>query len=151
MPFDGNGTPVESSIRFQLLYDLACAFAARTDLDDLFAFVLTKCREVFDAGGASVLLLDPVTNELYFPYVAEDDPTILARLLELRFPAERGIAGLVLSSGKAVRVDDVQSHPHFFGGVDADTGVTTRTMLCAPLNTHQGVIGVIQVLNRGGG
>src|SRR5262245_8152068 len=150
MPFDGNGTPVESSIRFQLLYDLACAFAARTDLDDLFAFVLTKCREVFDAGGASVLLLDPDTSELYFPYVAEDDPAILARLLEARFPADRGIAGMVLSSGQAARIDDVQSHPRFFGGIDANTGVTTRTLLCAPLTTHQGVIGVLQVVNHRG-
>ena len=41
-------------------------------------------------------------------------------------------------------------HPRFFGGIDAHTGVTTRTLLCAPLTTYQGVIGVIQVLNRRG-
>jgi Nif-specific regulatory protein len=150
MPFDGNGTPAESASRFRLLYDLACAFAARIDLDELFPFVVTKCREVFDAMGASLLLLDTDSAELYFPYVAEDDPAILARLRGLRFPADRGIAGWVLSNGKAVRVDDVQSDPHFFRGIDADTGVTTRTMLCAPLTTYQGVIGVIQVLNRRG-
>jgi Nif-specific regulatory protein len=150
MPFDGDGAPSESSTRFRLLYDLACAFAARIDLDELFPFVVTKCREVFDATGASVLLLDPERNELYFPFVAEDDPAILARLLELRFPADRGIAGWVLSSGKAVNIDDVQHHPRFFSGIDADTGFTTRTLLCAPLTTYQGVIGVIQVLNRRG-
>ncbi len=150
MSFDGNGTPVESSTRFRLLYDLACAFAARIDLEELFPFVVTKCREVFDAMGASVLLLDAETSELYFPFVAEEDPAILARLLELRFPADRGIAGWVLSSGKAVRIDDVQSHPRFFSGIDADTGFTTRTLLCAPLTTYQGVIGVVQVLNRRG-
>src|SRR6478736_363981 len=110
MRLDRNGTPSESSTRFRLLYDLACAFAARIDLDELFPFVVTKCREVFDAMGASVLLHDPATNELYFPFVAEDDPAIGARLLELRFPAERGIAGWVLSSGEAVRVDDAQTH-----------------------------------------
>jgi len=148
MPFNGDGTPTASSVRFQLLYDLACAFAARIDLDELFPLVLTKCREVFDAMGASVLLLDAERGELYFPFVAEDDSVVHARLLELRFPADRGIAGMVLSSGKAVRVDDVQSHPRFFGGIDADTGFTTRALLCAPLTTYQGVIGVIQVLNR---
>jgi transcriptional regulator with GAF, ATPase, and Fis domain len=150
MPFNGDGTPTASSVRFQLLYDLACAFAARIDLDELFPLVLTKCREVFDAMGASVLLLDAERGELYFPFVAEDDSAVHARLLELRFPADRGIAGMVLSSGKAVRVDDVQSHPRFFGGIDADTGFITRALLCAPLTTYQGVIGVIQVLNRRG-
>jgi len=148
MPVNGNGTPTASSMRFRLLYDLACAFAARTDLDELFPLVLTKCREVFDAMGASVLLHDQEHNELYFPFVAEEDPVIHARLLELRFPAERGIAGWVLSHGRAVRVDDVQSDPRFFSGIDADTGFTTRTLLCAPLTTYQGVIGVLQVLNR---
>jgi len=142
--------PTESSTRFRLLYDLACAFAARIDLDELFPFVVTKCREVFDAMGASVLLLDQEKNELYFPFVAEDDPAVLARLLELRLPADRGIAGLVLSSGKAERIDDVQGHPRFFGGIDANTGFTTRAMLCAPLTTFQGVIGVIEVLNHRG-
>src|SRR6516164_6235537 len=150
MPLADNGTPSESSTRFRLLYDLACAFAARIDLDELFPLVVTKCREVFDAMGASVLLHDPDTNELYFPFVAEEDPVIHARLLELRFPADRGIAGLVLGTGEAVRVDDVQSHPRFFGGIDAATGFTTRSVLCAPLTTYQGVIGVIQVLNRRG-
>jgi Nif-specific regulatory protein len=151
MALDRSETPSESSSRFQLLYDLACAFAAHIDLDELFPFVVTKCREVFDATSASVLLHDPDQHELYFPYVAEDDPAVLARLRELRFSADRGIAGWVLGRGTAVRVDDVQSDPRFFGGIDAHTGVTTRTLLCAPLTTYQGVIGVIQVVNRRGG
>ncbi|MBX3025775.1 sigma 54-interacting transcriptional regulator [bacterium] len=148
MAFEGGGAPSESTTRFRVLYDLACAFAARIELDELFPFVVGKCREVFDAMGASVLLLDADTNELYFPFVAEDDPTVLARLLELRFPADRGIAGWVLSHGSAVRVDDVQSDARFFTGIDHATGFTTRALLCAPLRTYQGVIGVIQVLNH---
>ena len=148
MAFDGGSAPTESTTRFRVLYDLACAFAARIELDELFPFVVGKCREVFDAMGASVLLLDADTNELYFPFVAEDDPTILARLLELRFPADRGIAGWVLSHGTATRVDDVQTDPRFFTGIDHATGFTTRAILCAPLRTYQGVIGVLQVLNR---
>jgi transcriptional regulator with GAF, ATPase, and Fis domain len=150
MRTNGDGAPSESSTRFRLLYDLACAFSARIDLDELFPFVVTKCREVFNAEGASVLLLDPERSELYFPFVAEEDPAVLARLLELRFPADRGIAGWVLSRGKGVRIDDVQNHPHFFGGIDADTGFTTRSMLCVPLLTYQGGIGVIEVLNHRG-
>jgi len=148
MAFDGGPAPSESTTRFRLLYDLACAFAARIELDELFPFVVTQCRETFDSMGASVLLLDPDSRELYFPFVAEDDPAVLARLLGLRFPADRGIAGWVLSHGSAVRVDDAQSDARFFPGIDHATGFTTRTVLCAPLRTYQGVIGVLQVLNR---
>jgi Nif-specific regulatory protein len=132
----------------RLLYELGCAFSSRLDLDELIPFVISECREVLNATGASVLLLEPQTNELYFPYVAEEDPEVAARLTKLRFPADRGIAGAVLRSGESVRVDDVQSDPRFYGGIDRDTGLTTRTILCVPLFTRQGTVGVLQVINR---
>src|SRR5574341_2106883 len=137
-----------SSTRLRLLYDLGCAFAARVDLDELSALVVAKCRDAFDAEGVSILLLDAHRNELYVPYVADADPEVTARLLSLRFPADRGIAGAVLQSGRSVRIDDVATDPRFYGGVDRRTGVTTRNLLCAPLTSRQGTIGVVQVLNR---
>src|SRR5262245_9442244 len=111
---NGSAAAVDAA-RYRLLYDLGCAFSARIDLDELIAYVIRRCREVLEATAVSVLLLDPERGELYFPYVAEDDPEVAARLTKLRFPADRGIAGAVLGSGKAVRVDDVQSDPRFYG------------------------------------
>jgi histidine kinase len=133
--------------RLRLLYELGCAFAARIELADLLAFVLAKCREVLDAEGASVLLLDPASGELYFPYVAEADPAIAARLRTLRFPADQGIAGAVLRSGRSQCIDNAAADTRFYGGVDRDTGMTTRSLLAAPLTSRQGTIGVVEVLN----
>ena len=138
--------------RASLLYDLGCLFAERTALDELIPLVMTKCREVLDATGASVLLLDADRNELYFPYVADEDVAAAARLRALRFPAGRGIAGAVLQSGRAIRVDDAASDPRFYGDVDRRTQLTTRALLSVPLASRHGTIGVIQVLNpRDGG
>ena len=75
--------------RLRLLYELGCAFAARLELDDLLPLVVAKCREALVAEGTAVLLLDPERNELYFPYVAEEDPEVAERLVALRFPADR--------------------------------------------------------------
>lgn len=136
----------------RLLYDLGCAFAARIDLDELSAFVVRQCREVLDAEGAAILLCDRERNELYFPYVADVDTRAGARVRTLRFPADRGIAGAVLRDGKPLRIDDAATDPRFYRGVDRESGVTTRALLCAPLRSHQGTIGVVQVLNpRSGG
>jgi len=44
--------------RLELLYELACAFAGRIELDELIPLVIAKCRDVLDAEGGSVLLLD---------------------------------------------------------------------------------------------
>jgi signal transduction protein with GAF and PtsI domain len=119
--------------RLRLLYELGCAFAARRELDGLIELVMTRCRDVFDAEGASILLVDHEKQELYFPYVAQDDPQVTERLLGLRFPVAEGIAGAVMESGKPLRVDDVSTHPRFYGAIDRSSGVTTRAMLSAPL------------------
>ena len=69
---------LDTAERIRLLYDLGCAFAARIELDQLVMEVATRCREVLQAAGGSVLLLDPETNELCFPYTAERDPAAAA-------------------------------------------------------------------------
>ena len=133
--------------RASLLYELGCAFAERKELDELVPLVMAKCRDVLDAEGASVLLLDVQRNELYFPYVAQEDATAAAQLRELRFPADQGIAGAVLQGGRSIRVDDAASDPRFYSGVDHHTRITTRALLSVPLRGRLGAIGVIQVLN----
>jgi Nif-specific regulatory protein len=137
--------------RLRLLYELGCAFAARRELDALVELVVTRCREVLDAEGAAVLLLDHAKHELYFPYVANEDAGVRERLLGLRFPAGQGIAGATLESGKALRVDDVQHDPRFYGAIDESTRLTTRCILAAPLSGQSGALGVLQVVNKHGG
>ena len=137
--------------RLELLYELGSAFAARVELGELCAEVLASCRDVLDAESASILLLDPVKDELYFPWVSESSPDVAGRLLAMRFPAAQGIAGRVLRNGKSERIDDVAADPSFYRDVDRHSQTTTRNLLCAPLSSARGGIGVIQVLNRRGG
>jgi len=137
--------------QFRLLYDLGCAFAARLELDELIPLVVGKCREVLDAEGAAVLLLDAERSELYFPYVAEEDPEVAGSLADLRLPADQGIAGAVLRSGEPARIDDASVDPRFYADIDRHTGLSTRSILCAPLPTQRGTLGVIEVVNRRGG
>jgi len=120
-------------------------------LDEVVAVVITKCREVLGAEAASILLFDPERNELYFPYTAEVDAAAAARLREFRFPADRGIAGAVLRDGEPLCVPDVLADTRFYSGVDRRTGAHTRNLLCAPLRSQRGTIGVIEVMNRRGG
>lgn len=134
--------------RLRLLHELGCAFAARTDLDELVPLVIEKCREVLDAEGAAVLLRDPTTDEFYFPYLAQERVEMAERLSAIRFPADQGIAGVVAKSGRGLRLDDVSSHPKFYQRVDETTGGRTRCMVAAPLLTRDGTLGVIQAVNR---
>ncbi|MDG2306842.1 MAG: sigma 54-interacting transcriptional regulator [Candidatus Binatia bacterium] len=137
--------------RLRLLYDLACAFATRLELDDLVTLVVEKCQDVFDAEGASVLLHDREKDELYFPFVVSRNPEVAAQLATLRFPADQGIAGSVLQTGEPIRVDDGETNERMYRGADKETGTTTKSLICAPLITREGPTGVIQLVNHKGG
>jgi hypothetical protein len=144
------GTVFDDGARLRLLHQLGCAFAARTELEDLCRLVISKCGEVLQAEGVGILLQDPSTQELFFPHVANEDPVAAERLRGLRFPADRGIAGEVLRCGRPIRVDDVRADRRFYSGVDEQSGARTRNLIATPLRTEQGVIGVLQAVNRRG-
>src|SRR5262245_53296346 len=115
--------------RLRFVYELGNAFAAYTELNDLLPVVLTKCCAALEEQWVAVLLLDRERNELYFPYVSEDDPKAAARLSAIRFPAQRGIAGAVLRSGISEKIDDVQSDPRWYSEVDRRSSYITKSLL----------------------
>src|SRR5262245_8686525 len=98
------------------------------ELDALLGFATRRTRELLDAEGCSVLLLDESRTQLYFPVASQaaggtPDRT---RPEQLVFSADLGIAGWVLRHGEAVAVQDVASDPRFYKGVDQATGRETR-------------------------
>lgn len=138
------------SARYRLLYDLGCAFASRTDLDELLPLIIAKCREALEAEGAAVLLIDRLRNEFYFPYISDTDKEVARRLEAMRFRADLGIAGVAVTSRRPLRIDDAQSDPRFYHGADKVSGLTTRNLVAVPLLSQQGALGVVEVVNRKG-
>ena len=65
----------------------------------------------------------------------------------MRFPADISIAGSVLKSGRAERIDDAGRDPRFYRGVDTSTGSTTRSVLAVPLVARGETVGVIEAIN----
>lgn len=147
----GAAAMLDDHARLRLLHELGRAFAARTDLDELCRLVTDECAEALRAEGVSILLLDPETDELFFPFVTNANPEAAARLRELRFPARLGVAGHTLTSGEAVRIDDASRDARFYQGADRGSGATTHALLAAPLRSENGIIGVLQAVNRRGG
>ncbi len=135
--------------RLHLLYEVNRRLTTVHDLDELMRYSTQRTCELFDADGCALLFLDPDKREFYFPIASQSatQRAAQARLTEIRFPADRGIAGWVLAHDEAALVPDVQLDARFYAGVDAATHMTTRAVLCAPLRSHTGNIGVIEVVN----
>lgn len=143
----------EAAERLRLLYDVSRQLSTFTDLDELLRFATRRAREIFEAEGCALLLLDRERNEFFFPVAsqAEASGQSAERLSEIRFPADRGVAGWVLTNDRATIVEDTSKDERFYDGVDRGTAMQTHSLLCAPLRTHSGNIGVVEVVNPGPG
>jgi GAF domain-containing protein len=136
--------------RLELLCELNRRLATFGSLDEILGYATSHARELFDAEGCALLLVDDDKREFRFPVSSQRATTAAARLAEIRFPVDQGVAGWVFAKGEAVAIDDAQNDPRFYKGVDRDTGTTTRSLLAAPLRTSEGAIGVIEVINPSG-
>jgi Nif-specific regulatory protein len=134
-----------------LFLEVSRSFHELSPVDRLLPLITDKLRALLDAEACSVILYDPDRDELYFPVSSDDRLGSAARLREIRFPASQGISGWVLREGRSVLVPDVASDPRFYHAVDRQTGTESRSLICAPLRTRTGVIGVTQVINKRGG
>ena len=65
-------------------------------------------------------------------------------------PRDGSIVGEVISTGKGILVNDMETREGFHTSVDVETGYSTRNMICVPIKsaTTHGVTGAIQVLNK---
>lgn len=137
-----------STRQLQLLFDVSRSLHSLIDLDALLAEVVEKTKELLDAEGCSVILLDDGGRELYFPFVSPESSGVADKLRRVRMPADKGIAGAVVQTGQSLLVADVRADPRFYGTVDEQTGGATRSILCAPLRTSRGILGVIECINK---
>lgn len=116
--------------------------AATVDLDSLLPLVIERSMELLDAERASLLLYEPDTNELVSRIAAGAEE-------EIRFPADRGIAGATIATGLTINVPDAYKDERFNSAVDRSTGFRTRNILSVPLRDFRGeLVGVLQVLNK---
>jgi Nif-specific regulatory protein len=140
--------PDPSGDKLQLLYDVSRSLHRLMEIGDLLPFVVEKTKELLNSDGCSVILLDETGRELYFPWVSPENSEVAERLRRLRMPADKGIAGAVLQSGESLLVPDVHADARFYSEADQQTGGATRSIVCAPLRTQRGIIGVIECINK---
>jgi signal transduction protein with GAF and PtsI domain len=102
-------------------------------------------RRLFDAAACSIALVDEAAEELVFYATSGVGADTM---MGVRVPVGQGIAGYVVATGQAIAIEDVTTDPRFARDVAESTGYVPRSILAAPLETGQGTIGVIEVLDR---
>jgi len=127
------------------LLNIAKNLSTEINLKKLLFKLMDEVRKILNADRCTVFLYNENTNELWSKVaIGLDD--------EIRFPADKGIAGHVWKTGEIVNIPDAYKDNRFNPEVDKKTGYRTKSILTMPLsNLYNEVIGVFQVLNKKGG
>lgn len=125
------------------LLNVARTLAAETSLEHLLKTVAEEIKKVLDADRCTVFLLDKERNELV------SKVALGMGTQELRFPADKGLAGYVAQMGEIINIEDAYKDERFNQDIDKETGYRTKTILCMPIwNMKHEILGVFQVLNK---
>lgn len=116
---------------------------ALTDINVLLKVIAEETKVAMQADRCSVFMFDKKKNELWSMVALGMDSQ------EIRFPADKGLAGYVVRTGESINIEDAYNDNRFNPEVDKETGYKTKTMLCMPIkNNNQEIIGAFQVLNK---
>lgn len=115
------------------------------DLEATLRLVMDQARDLMQADRSTLFMLRRETGELWSKVAKADGNT----LMEIRIPANRGIAGYVASTGQPLNIPDAYKDPRFDPSTDQKTGYVTRNILCMPVfNSAGDLIGVTQLINK---
>ena len=156
MERDPNAQPASAA-------QLAHALASPITVEQILQKVIAAALHVLDAERGSVFLYDAKTHELYTKVstgandggapgkpIRKTPPSAQPTIIhDIRFSADKGIAGETLRQRRPINVPDCYADPRFNPDLDRGTGYVSHCLLSVPLlGIDDSQVGVLQVLNK---
>jgi diguanylate cyclase (GGDEF)-like protein len=125
------------------------------DLNQIFRELLERANEFLPSEAGTIYLDDPLIREddavdASLVVIAGFGPKAEG-VIEERFNTRSGIIGEVYRTGVRYSTTDPFNDPIFRSGPGLRIGFTIESVVCAPLKVEGRTIGVIELLNHGGG
>lgn len=134
-------TPVFDQL--ELLSEMGRDFASSRDLQASLEKAVAHITDYVKAAGGALFLLDEAGENLICEACVG-----ATEITGLTVPSDQGIVGRSVQNHSAEIVRDVRNDPSFYNKVDAETGFTTRSIICAPLRVKDERIGAIELINK---
>jgi sigma-B regulation protein RsbU (phosphoserine phosphatase) len=131
--------------QLDLLAELGREFATSLDIERTLVRAIQRITTAIGAAGGALFMLEEEGALLRCHACAG-----ASEIVGLTLGSRDGIVGRVVQSNRAEIVRDVRADSDFFAGVDAKTGLTTRSILCAPLSVQDERLGAIELINKQG-
>ncbi len=130
--------------QLKLLIAVLQEFSTTLDIDTTLLHVTHLVKQYLDAEGVSLFLLENDGRELVCRVCA----TTSADITGIRLGSDEGIIGRALRENTTQMVRDVSKDPDFYKEVDVSSGITTRSILCAPLVLKNNRFGALEAINK---
>ncbi len=129
-----------------LLNELSRSVVKVLDLNEVLTRIVAEVTQMLNVESSSVLLLDEESDALIFATSVSNGKSVK---IPTRLHKSQGIAGWVITHRQPACVNDVTLDSRWFGEVE--TGFSTHSLLCVPLQTDGRAVGVLQALNKKSG
>lgn len=149
---DGSGVPDRPDPLRLTLREVALRVEAARRLAppagvEVLRSIVEATVALFDAEAASLALHDPVSDRLVFTVAAGEQGQ---GVVGLAIDAGQGVAGYVFATGQPLAISDVARDARFGRDTAEQTGYVPRSLVAVPLLDDEGVIGVLEVLDKRG-
>ncbi|MFZ5352096.1 MAG: HD domain-containing phosphohydrolase [Bacillota bacterium] len=125
----------------KLIFGYASKIANERKMDNILMLIADMGRDLIQSDRCTMWMYDREYNELWTK-VAHGVGTI-------RVPANAGIVGYTITTGKSFFTNDAYNEELFNKEVDKQTGYRTQSNMCIPLFSSSGeVIGALQAVNK---
>jgi GAF domain-containing protein len=147
---DGGTPDARSAPALEALVAVAARLAAAerlapTGSEPALRAVADAAAAALRVTAASIALHDPIANRLVFRAAAGPQGQ---GVVGLSVAANEGIAGYAFATGQPLAIADVRTDPRFELGTAERTGYVPRSLLAVPLVDDDGIIGVMEWLDR---
>ena len=141
--------PKLNAERMARLVEISRVLNATTNLDHLLSRIISEAADLTNAEAASILLLDPKTQQLHFKASSNEVPPEMS---DMTVSLDGSIAGAILTENKPMYIQDVSKDSRWNQNVDDAISFHTRSILGVPMhNVNQEPVGVLEALNKNGG
>lgn len=127
------------------LNEIGNLLASSLDLNEVLDLVVRNAATLLNSEAGSLLLLDDESGDLVFRISSGPAG---AKLVGMRVPAGKGIAGAAFAENRPVITRDTRRDGRWDSSFDRRAEFSTQSIIAVPLNARGRTIGVLEVINR---
>jgi len=127
------------------LNEIGNLLASSLDLNEVLDLVVRNAAALLNSEAGSLLLLDKDSGDLIFRISSGPAG---AKLVGMRVPAGKGIAGAVFAENRPIITQDTHKDGRWDSSFDRRAEFSTQSIIAVPLNARGRTIGVLEVINR---